>query len=48
MTLKLTYGEGENVLMGYTDIDGSIAEDRRVVSGYTFLIDRGAVLWLSK
>jgi hypothetical protein len=36
MTLKLTYGGGENVLMGYADAEGSMVEDKRVVSGYAF------------
>lgn len=35
-------------MTGYTDADGSMAEDRRAVSGYAFLIDGGAVSWSSK
>ncbi len=35
-------------LEGYADTDGSITEDHHAVSGYAFLIDRGAVSWLSK
>ena len=46
--LKLTYGGVESVLAGYADADGSMAEDRRAVSGYAFLIDGGAVSWSSK
>jgi hypothetical protein len=46
--LKLTYGGMEKVLTGYADADGSMGEDRRAVSGYTFLIDGGAVSWSSK
>jgi hypothetical protein len=34
--------------VGYTDADGSMAEDRRAISGYAFLIDGGAVSWSSK
>src|SRR5882757_5907732 len=46
----LTYGvfEGGERLLGYTDADGSVGEDRRAVSGYAFLIDGGAVSWSSK
>ena len=48
--LWLTYGvfEGGERLPGYTDADGSVGEDRRAVSGHTFLIDGGAVSWSSK
>jgi hypothetical protein len=46
--LKLTFGGVEKVLTGYADTDGSMAEDRRAVSGYAFLVDGGAVLWSSK
>jgi transposase InsO family protein len=48
--LWLTYGvfEGGEKLLGYTDADGSMAEDRRAVSGYAFLVDGGAVSWASK
>jgi hypothetical protein len=46
--LKLTYGVVEGILVGYADADGSMAEDRRAVSGYAFLIDGGAVSWSSK
>ena len=34
--------------MGYADADGSMAEDRRAITGYAFLIDSGAVSWSSK
>jgi len=46
----LTYGvfEGGERLLGYTDADGSVGEDRRAISGYAFLIDGGAVSWSSK
>ncbi|GBE89190.1 hypothetical protein SCP_1502130 [Sparassis crispa] len=46
--LKLTYGAQELDLVGYTDADGSMHEDRKVFSGYAFLIDGGAVSWSSK
>jgi len=46
--LKLTYGGVRSVLTGYADVDGSMAEGRKVISGYAFLIDGGAVSWSSK
>ena len=42
------YGGAPSVLVGYADTDGSMAEDRKAISGYAFLIDGGAVLWSSK
>ena len=35
-------------LTGYTDADGSMAEDRHAISGYAFLIHGGAVSWSAK
>ena len=46
--LWLSYGETRRALKGYADADGSMNEDRRAISGYTFLIDGGAVSWSSK
>ena len=46
--LRLTYGGVEKALVGYTDADGSMDEDRKAISGYAFLIDGGAVSWSSK
>ena len=46
--LQLTYGRVLSALIGYADADGSMAEDCRVISGYAFLIDGGAMLWSSK
>jgi len=46
--LWLTYGETRRVLEGYADADGSMTKDRRAITGYTFLIDGGAVSWFSK
>jgi hypothetical protein len=46
--LWLTYRETKRTLVGYADADGSMAEDRRAISGYAFLIDGGAVSWSSK
>ena len=46
--LQLTYGRVLSALIGYADADGSMAEDCRVILGYAFLIDGGAMLWSSK
>jgi hypothetical protein len=46
--LWLSYGETRHVLEGYTNMDGSMAEDCRAITGYVFLIDGGAVSWSSK
>jgi len=46
--LQLTYGGAPSALVGYADADGSMAEDRRAISGYAFLIDGGAMSWSSK
>ena len=46
--LWLSYGETRRTLEGYADADGSMAEDRRAITGYAFLIDGGAVSWSSK
>ena len=35
-------------LRGYADADGSMAEDRHTISGYAFLLHRGAVSWAAK
>jgi hypothetical protein len=35
------YGETRGTLKGYADVDGSMAEDRRAISGHAFLIDGG-------
>jgi Reverse transcriptase (RNA-dependent DNA polymerase) len=46
--LWLSYGETKRALEGYADADGSMAEDRRAITGYAFLIDGGAISWSSK
>lgn len=46
--LKLTYRGVQGALIGYVDVDGSMAEDRKAISGYAFLIDGRAVSWSSK
>ena len=46
--LWLGYGERTKELQGYADVDGSMNEDRKVISGYAFLINGGAVPWSAK
>jgi len=46
--LRLTYGGAPSALVGYADADGSMAEDRKAISGYAFLIDGSTVSWSSK
>jgi hypothetical protein len=46
--LWLMYGGETKVLIGYADADGSMAKDRRALSGYAFLIDGGAISWSMK
>jgi hypothetical protein len=41
----LTYGSEQHDLTGYTDADGASEEHHHAISGYTFLIDGGAVSW---
>jgi len=33
---------------GFADVDGSVAEDCHAISGYTFIINKGAVSWSAK
>jgi hypothetical protein len=46
--LWLSYGETRHALEGYADANGSMTKDCHAVSGYAFLIDRGAVSWSAK
>jgi hypothetical protein len=46
--LWLSYGGIVRELEGYADADGSMAEDRKAISGYAFLIHGGAVSWSAK
>jgi len=46
--LWLSYGEMKCTLIGYANMDGSMAEDRHTITGYAFLIDGSIVSWLSK
>ena len=41
----LTYGAERHELLGYTDADGASQEHCCAISGYSFLIDGGAVSW---
>ena len=46
--LWLGYGGVARELVGYADADGSMGEDHRAISGYTFLVNGGAVSWSAK
>jgi hypothetical protein len=46
--LWLTFGGSKKELVGYTDADGSMAEDWWAISGYTFILHGGAVFWSCK
>ena len=46
--LWLLYSKARRTLEGYADADSSMSEDQHAISGYTFLIDGGAVSWSSK
>ena len=46
--LALGFGKEEKDLEGYADADGLMNEDCKALTGYTFLIDGGAILWCTK
>ena len=46
--LWLGYGGVTKQLTGYADADGSMAEDRKAISGYAFMINGEAVSWSAK
>ena len=46
--LALTFGVGKQGLKGFTDADGASQEHRHAISGYTYILDGGAVSWASK
>ena len=46
--LALTFGDVESGLQGYTDADGATQEHRCAISGYTYLLDSGAISWPSR
>ena len=46
--LWLVYGGEPKELLGFADVDRSMAEDRKAVSGYAFMVNGGAVSWSAK
>ena len=48
MTLVLTFGARKKGLEGYMDMDGASQEHRHTISGYAYILDGGAVSWMSK
>ena len=44
----LVYGKNGPSISSYTDADRMSNEDQHAISGYAFLIDRGAISWSSK
>jgi hypothetical protein len=44
----LCYGGDGRILEGYANADGSMMEDRHVISGYAFIINGGAISWSAK
>jgi len=46
--LALTFGAGKKGLEGFTDADGASQEHQHAISGYAYILDRGAVSWASK
>ncbi|KIM65440.1 hypothetical protein SCLCIDRAFT_112814 [Scleroderma citrinum Foug A] len=46
--LALTFGAGKKGLEGYMDVDGASQEHRHAISGYAYILDGGAVSWMSK
>lgn len=46
--LWLTFGGRGDVLEGFADADGNMAEDRHATSGFAFIINGGAISWSAK
>ena len=46
--LVLTFGTGKKGLKGYMDADGASQEHHHAISGYAYILDGGAVSWMSK
>ena len=46
--LALMFGARKKGLEGYTDADGASQEHRHMISGYAYILDGGAVSWMSK
>lgn len=44
----LVYGSKVKDLVGFVDADGASQEHRHAITGYVFMVDGGAVLWVSK
>ena len=42
------YGGAKKELVGHVDADSSMNEDRKAISGFVFIINRGAVSWSAK
>ena len=48
MDLWLSHSEVNGNLVGYADMDGSMAKDRHAISRYAFMLYGGAVSWSAK
>jgi len=46
--LALTFDARKKGLEGYTDADGASQEHHHAISGFAYILDRGAVSWMSK
>ena len=46
--LALTFRAGKKGLEGYMDADGASQEHHHTISGYPYILDGGAVSWMSK
>jgi len=46
--LALMFGAGKKGLEGYTDADGASQEHHHMISGFAYILDGGAVSWMSK
>jgi len=44
----LTFSTQTRGLVGYADADGAMQEHRHAITGFTFLIDGGVILWRLK
>ena len=45
---SLTYGTEQKGLIGYADTDGVLQEHHHAILGHAFLIDGGAISWVSR
>ncbi len=46
--MSLVFGNEEKDLQEFVDVDGASQDHRRAISGYVFMVDGGAVSWMSK